>query len=106
MRRLVVILMAACALAPAGAAQAVPDAYAFAPAVVTGEALAPLAGATPDRVAAFRYEDGDWVPVPVQVDEREEVDLSWVYNGRDNVRCETTSWCFERDPFYATVYTD
>jgi hypothetical protein len=105
------LLLGLAALGPAGAAaQPIPDSRAFEPAVVTGAALAPLAGATPERVAAFRFEPSDstWVPVPVQVDEREWLDLRWVYNGRDNARCEAGAWCFEGEayPFFLTVYTD
>lgn len=101
------LLLLLAIMASAGAvAQPLPSSRAFEPVVVTGEALAPLAGATPERVAAFRYEEGAWVPVPVQVDEREELDLAWVYNGRNRSRCGGGVWCFDRGSALATVYTD
>ena len=90
----------------AGTAQPLPASRAFEPVVVSGEAVAPLEGATPGRVAAFRYEGGGWVPVPVQVDEREEVDLAWVYNGRDDGRCSGGAWCYDHGPVYQTLYMD
>ncbi|MDX1418839.1 MAG: T9SS type A sorting domain-containing protein [Rubricoccaceae bacterium] len=101
------LLLLLAAVAPAGAvAQSLPPSRAFEPVVVTGDALTPLAGATPTRVAAFRYQDEGWVPVPVQVDEREALDLAWVYNGRENARCAGSAWCFDRGSAVYTVYTD
>lgn len=100
------LLLVALVVASPGAAAQAFTGRAFEPVVVTGEALTPLAGATPERIAAFRYNEGAWVPVPVQVDEREYLNIGWVYNGRDNIRCETEEWCFPYEPLYFTLYTD
>jgi hypothetical protein len=45
------------------------------PVVITGAQVPRLAGATPGSVVAFRWLDGRWEQVPVQVDERAQVDL-------------------------------
>ncbi len=50
------------------------------PVVITGAQVPRLAGATPGAVVAFRWMDGRWEQVPVQVDERAQVDLGRVYN--------------------------
>src|SRR3990172_6572860 len=48
------------------------------PVVLTGAALADLAGTDPGRIVAFRH-DGSWVQIPVQVDERAVVDFGTIY---------------------------
>ena len=54
------------------------------PVVITGAQVPRLAGATPGSVVAFRWMDGRWEQVPVQVDERAQVDLGRVYNEAPN----------------------
>ncbi len=49
------------------------------PVLITGEAIPQLHGIEPGRLVAFRYE-GDWVQIPVQVDERAVVDFGTIYN--------------------------
>jgi hypothetical protein len=46
------------------------------PVVLTGADLPRLQGAAPGKVLAFRYLNGAWEQVPVQVDERAVVDLA------------------------------
>ena len=111
MRATLLILLFAGSLAlPASRAQEnpLPESRAFEPVVLTGDVLAPLAGATPERVAAFRFRDGAWEQVPVQVDERERIDIAWAYNGRNDARCGTPgAWCAPfSGEFYTTVYMD
>jgi hypothetical protein len=40
------------------------------PLVVTGKDVAALLGAAPDRIVGFAWRDGQWVQVPVQVDQK------------------------------------
>ena len=54
------------------------------PVVVTGADLPRLVGAQPGKVIAYRYFDGAWQQVPVQVDERAMIDLGTVYNEAAN----------------------
>lgn len=49
------------------------------PVVLAGSKLPSLVGALPRRVVAFRW-DGGWQQVPVQVDERAQVDLGAAYD--------------------------
>lgn len=58
-------------------AQAPPDLRGDDPVVLTGSALGRFVGQPPERLVAFRY-DGGWVQVPVQVDQRMEVDVGLV----------------------------
>jgi len=51
------------------------------PVVLTGAQLPSLQGAPLNRVVAFRFVYGKWQQVPVQVDERAELDLSKPKNG-------------------------
>jgi hypothetical protein len=53
------------------------------PVVLTGEALPNMANVAPEDVVAFRYNGFDvgWQQIPVQVDERHQVDLRTVGNG-------------------------
>ncbi len=48
------------------------------PVALDGAALTALQGMEPARVVAFRYE-GDWSQIPVQIDERVEVDFGTIY---------------------------
>jgi len=50
------------------------------PVVLTGADLPTLSGIAPQDLVAFRY-DGDWVQVPLQVDERDTKTFTTVYNG-------------------------
>lgn len=50
------------------------------PVVLSGAALSSLAGKAPDTIVAFRFAAGAWAQIPVQVDERAEVDYYDVYN--------------------------
>ena len=54
------------------------------PVVLTGSDVPRLAGAQPGKVLAYRYFNGTWDQVPVQVDERAMVDLGKVYNQAAN----------------------
>ncbi|MEA2340722.1 MAG: hypothetical protein QOG11_799, partial [Solirubrobacteraceae bacterium] len=50
------------------------------PVVLTGAATPRLVGANPGEVVAFRWLSNAWAQVPVQVDERAQIDLGKVYN--------------------------
>jgi hypothetical protein len=54
------------------------------PAVVTGSGVPRLVGAPPAKVIAYRYLNGQWQQIPVQVDERAMIDLGAVYNQAPN----------------------
>jgi hypothetical protein len=54
------------------------------PVVLTGAQVPRLVGSTPGSVVAFRWVDSRWEQVPVQVDERAQVDLGRVYNQAPN----------------------
>jgi hypothetical protein len=54
------------------------------PVVVTGSDVPRLVGAQPQKVIAYRYLNGQWKQIPVQVDERAMVDLGTVYNQAPN----------------------
>jgi hypothetical protein len=54
------------------------------PVVVTGSDVPRLVGAQPQKVIAYRYLNGQWDQVPVQVDERAMVDLGTVYHQAAN----------------------
>ena len=49
------------------------------PVIMTGADVAGLCGSAPGDLVAFRYAGG-WEQIPVQVDERAEVDFDQVYN--------------------------
>jgi hypothetical protein len=53
----------------------------FEPVVLTGAQVPALQGIAPDRLVAFRFLYGNWVQMPVQVDERAVLDLSKPKNG-------------------------
>lgn len=55
------------------------------PLVVTGADVPALLGADPGRVVAFRWQDG-WKQVPVQVDERAQIDYAGVRNVKNTSR--------------------
>ena len=40
------------------------------PMVVTGKDVTALLGTAPDRIVGFAWRDGQWVQVPVQVDQK------------------------------------
>jgi len=52
------------------------------PVVLKGSDVPTLQGAAPSDVVAFRY-DGGWVQIPVQVDERDQVEFARVYGAYD-----------------------
>ena len=54
------------------------------PVVLTGADVPSLQNIAPNLLVAFRYSNGVWVQVPVQVDERKQVDLGLVYNQQAN----------------------
>lgn len=58
------------------------------PVVILGEALDPLLGMQVDKIVAFRY-DGQWLQIPVQVDERMLTFIGQVW-GDDTPGPETT----------------
>src|SRR4051812_29365351 len=95
MRRPAIIVLAWAALfavAPAASAakQTRPD-----PVVLAGSALPDLGGVTADELVAFRYRDakhrkGRWKQVPVQLDERKEIDFGSVPPSNSAVGTEGT----------------
>jgi len=52
----------------------------FDPVVLGGDELEPLLGKDPARLAAFRWLDGAWEQVPLQVDQRHTADFRAIYN--------------------------
>src|SRR5712691_8482433 len=50
------------------------------PVVLTGADVPTLTGIAPHDLVAFRYSDGAWEQIPVQVDERDLKTFSNVYN--------------------------
>ena len=75
-RALALLIVAATSVALSGCAFQRPED----PVVLRGSDLPRLIGAQPDKVLAFRYLNGQWDQVPVQVDERALIDLGTVYN--------------------------
>ena len=76
MRRLLILPVALLALLLSGcAAQRPEDAV-----VLTGSDVPRLIGAQPGKILAYRYYNGAWTQMPVQVDERAMIDLNTVYN--------------------------
>lgn len=65
----------------------------FEPVVLTGEQLPALAGLPPAELVAFRYAEGAWVQLPVQVDERAPVAIGDAYQGLDPSTCPQPGWC-------------
>jgi hypothetical protein len=59
------------------------------PVVMTGAQLPALSSVAAGDVVAFRWTNG-WDQVPIQVDERKQVDFSTVYNGAINPGFSTT----------------
>ncbi|MEM6783123.1 MAG: hypothetical protein AAF624_05240 [Bacteroidota bacterium] len=94
--RLLVGCVALLGAVPQGAAQQPGGTDVFREVVLTGDDVPLLLGTNPDRIAAFAY-DGGWAPIPVQVDERELLDLGVAFDGRDAVRCDDpdVDFCFE-----------
>ena len=74
------LLLVAAAAAVSGCAAQRPED----PVVVTGTDVPRLAGSPPAKVIAYRYLNGQWQQVPVQVDERALIDLGTVYNQPPN----------------------
>lgn len=74
------LLLVAAAAAVSGCAAERPED----PVVVTGNDVPRLAGSPPAKVIAYRYLNGQWQQVPVQVDERALIDLGTVYNQPPN----------------------
>lgn len=70
----------------------------FDPVVLAGDSLALLVGKEPGKVVAFSY-NGAWIQIPVQVDERAEVDYYNLYN-KQNV------WSMTAGAFTNLVYVD
>ena len=109
-------LVLACALAvsvPLIHAQPFGSDRAFEPVVLSGADLSTFSALLPDAVAVFRYDETGWVRIPSQIDEREYMDLAWAYDGRDGIRCDTTStsptYCWDSANYghgFATLYTN
>ncbi|MEM8600529.1 MAG: hypothetical protein AAGF99_11460 [Bacteroidota bacterium] len=99
-RPLLARLLAGCVVllgvVPGLAAQQSSTADAFREVVLTGDDVPLLLGTNPNRIAAFAY-NGGWTPIPVQVDERERLDLGVAFDGRAAIRCDDpdVSFCFE-----------
>jgi hypothetical protein len=55
------------------------------PVVMTGSQLPKLVGADPTRVVAFAYDGSRFVPIPVQVDQRDLVNPGQIYNRPTNL---------------------
>jgi hypothetical protein len=70
------------------------------PVVIEAVRARRLLGAAPQEVVAYRFARGAWQPVPVQVDEKVELDLArvrrWAYNSparvRDTVYADPNTW--------------
>ena len=60
------------------------------PVVLTGAAAPALTGDDPNDVVAFKY-DGGWTQIPVQVDERDQVEFARVYGAYDTATNPTGS---------------
>ncbi|MEM6784423.1 MAG: T9SS type A sorting domain-containing protein [Bacteroidota bacterium] len=71
-------LLVVCAYAPSANAGEI---------VRTGAQLPMLLGETPASLVAYAYRSGQWTPVPVQVDEREWLDIVVSFAGRDFAGC-------------------
>jgi hypothetical protein len=89
MRRLALLfaaaLVAVTGLAPeAGAASGSTLGRKQDPVVLTGADVPSLQNIAPNLLVAFRYSNGAWGQLPVQVDERKPVDLGVVYNQAPN----------------------
>jgi hypothetical protein len=72
------LFLLVCGLLPAAPGQASTLTRDLDPVVLEGSDLPWLLGTAVDRVVAFRYEDG-WVQIPVQIDERDQLDFGAVY---------------------------
>ncbi|MFA9400887.1 MAG: hypothetical protein ACERKT_07235 [Acidobacteriota bacterium] len=66
-------------LLPATPAHAALDGRQADPIVLTGADLPRLSGTDPADLSAYRRENGDWVQIPVQVDERVDADYRALY---------------------------
>ncbi|MEO1571923.1 MAG: T9SS type A sorting domain-containing protein [Bacteroidota bacterium] len=71
-------LLVLCAYVPAASAGEI---------VRTGAQLPSLLGAAPADLVAYAYRAGQWTPIPVQVDEREWLDIVVSFAGRDFSGC-------------------
>jgi hypothetical protein len=81
------------------------------PVILTGDDVASLRGIAPRQVVAFRWAQGAWQQIPVQVDERALIDLRSAYPA--DFTCEGTqtpegSGCYEPPTgrYYEVRYTD
>ncbi len=74
------------------------------PVVLTGATVPSLAGVDPNDVVAFKY-DGGWQQIPVQVDERDQVEFARVYGAYDTATNPTGS-AQGATGLYAEQYTD
>ena len=70
-------------LALPAAAQPGSPARAFEPVVLEGRRLPTLLGADVAEVVGYRLSGGTWAPIPVQVDERDVLDIGLAYRGGD-----------------------
>ena len=84
--------LALVAFATSAAAQ-IDSERALEPVVIVGEDAAPLLGAAPQTVLAFRWGGAGWEPVPVQVDERALVDVADAYGPLDPFDCDPFLFC-------------
>lgn len=75
-----------------------------APVVLTGEQIVALKGLQPKEVVAFRYTT-QWEQIPVQVDERAEVDFVKIY-GNFDAAPGTRGLTYKPRSFKTFVYTD
>lgn len=50
------------------------------PVVLTGTDAACMQGEMPDDIVAFKYQSGNWIQIPIQIDERVLLDISAPYD--------------------------
>jgi hypothetical protein len=74
------------------------------PVVLTGAVVPSLADVDPDDVVAFKY-DGGWQQIPVQVDEKDQVEFARVYGAYDTATNPTGS-AQGATGLFAEQYTD
>lgn len=81
------------------------------PVVLTGTDASCVLGEMPNDIVAFKYQNNNWIQIPVQIDERVLLDIQMPY---DQVALDTISDClddsYEEEPwdilFYADAKTD
>lgn len=93
-------LVAAISIGLAGTAGAAPADRADDPVVLKGSELGGLLGTAPGKIVAFKWA-GEWVQVPVQVDERHTINVRQLYPDQGNGYVGDTTLGFDLE-----VYAD